>query len=103
LVEAVGHPNAGVLVDTFHASLEEPSVEAAIGEAGGRLLHVRIADSNRRAPGWGELDFQRALKALERIGYRSWLSAEVIPSPTLEAAMAQVARWAYEALGAPPA
>jgi sugar phosphate isomerase/epimerase len=103
LVEAVGHPNVGVLVDTFHASLEEPSIERALEEAGDRLFHVHIADSNRRAPGWGGLDFRPALKALERIGYRGWLSAEVIPSPTLEAAMIQVARWAREALGALPA
>jgi len=94
LIERVGHPRLGVLLDTFHANIEEASLEAAIARAGDRLFHVHIADSNRRAPGWGHLDFHAVLGALRGIGYRGWLSAEVLPQPSLEAAMAQVAHWA---------
>jgi len=94
LVERVGHPALGVLLDTFHANIEEASIEAAIAQAGARLFHVHIADSNRRAPGWGHLDFDSVRKALQEVGYRGWLSAEVLPQPSLEEAMAQVARWA---------
>ncbi len=94
LIAQVGHPHIGVLLDTFHANIEEASLEAAIARAGERLFHVHIADSNRRAPGWGHLDFASVLKALREIRYQGWLSAEVLPQPSLEEAMAQVARWA---------
>ncbi|WP_376791728.1 5-keto-L-gluconate epimerase [Thermoflexus sp.] len=94
VIRRVGYPNLGVLLDTFHANLEEASLEAAIARAGDRLFHVHIADSNRRAPGWGRLDFDSILKALREVHYRGWLSAEVVPHPSLEEAQAQVARWA---------
>ncbi|MFN3929131.1 MAG: 5-keto-L-gluconate epimerase [Thermoflexus sp.] len=95
LVNRVGYPNLGVLLDTFHANLEEASLEAAIARAGDRLFHVHIADSNRQAPGWGQLDFASVLKALREVNYRGWLSAEVVPHPSLEEAQVQVARWAH--------
>lgn len=94
VVEALGRPNVGILWDTFHASIEEADPPGAIAQAGGRLFHVHIADANRRAPGWGPLDFDPILRALRGIGYAGWLSAEVQPQPSLEEAMAQVARWA---------
>ncbi len=96
VVERVGHPGLGVLLDTFHANIEEASFEAAIRRAGPRLFHMHIADSNRWAPGWGHLDFGPILRALREIGYRGWLSAEVLPQPSREAAMDQVARWARQ-------
>ncbi|WP_322801439.1 5-keto-L-gluconate epimerase [Thermoflexus sp.] len=102
LIERVGRSQVGVLLDTFHANIEEASLERAIARAGDRLFHVHIADSNRRAPGWGHLDFESVLKALREAGYRGWLSAEVLPQPSLEEAMAQVARWARIALNRSP-
>ncbi|WP_376788813.1 5-keto-L-gluconate epimerase [Thermoflexus sp.] len=103
MIERVGRSQVGVLLDTFHANIEEASLERAIARAGERLLHVHIADSNRWAPGWGHLDFESVLKALREVGYRGWLSAEVLPRPSLEEAMAQVARWAaYRAEPGPP-
>lgn len=102
LIERVGRSHVGVLLDTFHANIEEASLEKAIARAGDRLFHVHIADSNRWAPGWGHLDFESVLKALREAGYGGWLSAEVLPQPSLEEAMAQVARWARIALNRSP-
>lgn len=102
MIERVGRSQVGVLLDTFHANIEEASLERAIARAGEQLLHVHIADSNRRAPGWGHLDFESVLKALREAGYGGWLSAEVLPQPSLEEAMAQVARWARIALNRSP-
>ncbi len=103
LIERVGQPHVGVLLDTFHANIEEASLDRAIARAGERLFHVHIADSNRWAPGWGHLDFEPVLKALREAGYRGWLSAEVLPQPSREEAMVQVARWARVALNRFPA
>lgn len=99
LIEPLGLSHVGVLLDTFHANIEEASLEGAIARVRDRLFHVHIADSNRWAPGWGHLDFDPVLKALREIGYRGWLSAEVLPQPSSEEARAQVVRWARGRLG----
>lgn len=101
LIQELGHEGIGILFDTFHANIEEASMEAALRQAGPRLFHVHLADSNRRAPGWGHLDFRPLLTTLRAIGYRGWLSAEVLPVPSLEAAMTQFARWARSTLDLP--
>lgn len=80
-IEEFGAERLGVLADTFHMNIEEASIEASLRAAGGRLRHVHVADSNRRAPGWGHLDFAAVLATLRAMGYRGWLSAEVLPYP----------------------
>ncbi|UCF10784.1 MAG: sugar phosphate isomerase/epimerase, partial [Candidatus Bipolaricaulota bacterium] len=81
LLDDVGADNLGLLFDTFHANIEEPSVEAALQRAGERLFHVHLADSNRWVPGHGHTDFRGVWQALERIDYRSGLIVEALPRP----------------------
>ncbi len=81
LIEAVSADNLGLLLDTFHMNIEEPSIEASIRRAGARLFHVHAADSNRWHPGAGHLDFQAILAVLEEVGYNGYVSAEVLPHP----------------------
>jgi len=71
----------GVMADTFHMNIEEKSIYDSIIEADGYLEHIHIADSNRLAPGDGHLDFNRVMIALDKIGYCSFLSAEILPFP----------------------
>lgn len=73
--------NIGVLPDTFHMNIEESDVGAALRRGGARIWHVHVADSNRRAPGWGHLDFEPVVETLRGLGYRGFLSAEVLPHP----------------------
>ncbi|MGH2626914.1 MAG: TIM barrel protein, partial [Anaerolineales bacterium] len=79
----------GVLADTFHLHREEASLEAALRAAGPHLWHVHVADSNRRPPGEGHLDFARLLSVLQEVGYRGYLSAETLPYPDPEGAARQ--------------
>jgi sugar phosphate isomerase/epimerase len=81
LLEKVGMENLGLLLDTFHMNIEEPSFEEAIRNAGKRLFHCHIADSNRWFPGAGHLDFRRLVKILQEVGYHGYLSAEILPLP----------------------
>lgn len=74
-------PALGVLADTFHMNIEEGSIDAGLRAAGASLRHVHVADSNRRAPGWGHLDFAAILGVLGEIGFDGFLSAEVLPHP----------------------
>ena len=81
LIDRVGADNLGVLFDTFHANIEEPSVTGSLRAAGDRLFHVHTADSNRWYPGAGHVDFAAVVRTLRDLGYAGWLSAEILPRP----------------------
>jgi sugar phosphate isomerase/epimerase len=78
-LDAVGSPWVGMTLDLFHANLEEPEVAQAILSAGPRLLHVHVADTNRRGLGHGHLDLTAAAAALRQIGYDGAIVVEVMP------------------------
>ena len=81
LISDLNLGRTGLLLDTFHMNIEERSVEDAIGRAGGRLVHVHIADSNRLSPGKGHMQFGGVIKAIAEVGYDRYLSAEILASP----------------------
>lgn len=70
-----------VMADTFHMNIEESSFEDALRQAGERLSHVHLVDSNRRAPGSGHIDFRSVLQTLRDIDYQGYLCAEILPLP----------------------
>ena len=74
---AADHPNLGLTIDTFHMNIEEGPFTEAVRRAGAHILHVHAADSNRQAPGTGNLDFQPILAALRDVGYTGYLSLEL--------------------------
>jgi len=86
LIEAVGADNFGLLLDTFHMNIEEPSIEESIRQAGNRIFHFHVADSNRWYPGAGHLDFRSILSTLKDIGYQGFVSGEFLPKPDAETA-----------------
>jgi sugar phosphate isomerase/epimerase len=81
LIERVGANNFGLLLDTFHMNIEEPSIEAGIRACGDRIFHFHVADSNRWHPGAGHLDFRQILDTLFDTGYDSFVSGEFMPIP----------------------
>ena len=76
---AVASPWVGMTLDLFHANLEEPDIGESIRAAGSRLLHVHVADTNRRGLGRGHLDLAAATAALRDIGYAGAVVVEVVP------------------------
>ncbi|MGC9349086.1 MAG: 5-keto-L-gluconate epimerase, partial [Anaerolineae bacterium] len=56
-LDEVGLENVGLLLDTFHMNVEEPSITESLRATGERLFHVHLADSNRWYPGAGHIDF----------------------------------------------
>jgi sugar phosphate isomerase/epimerase len=86
LIERVGADNFGLLLDTFHMNIEEPSIEASIRACGAHIFHFHVADSNRWYPGAGHLDFRSILNALFTTGYQGWVSGEFMPGPNAETA-----------------
>ena len=81
LLERVGEESLGLLLDTFHMNIEEPSMVESIRATQDRLFHFHLADSNRRYPGAGHIDFRAVLDALLEIGYDAYLSGEFLPEP----------------------
>jgi sugar phosphate isomerase/epimerase len=76
IVDEVGSSAVSVIADTFHMSIEEADIGAAIRAAGGHIEHVQLGDSDRLEPGHGHYDWPETLDALEAIGYDGWLAME---------------------------
>jgi len=77
LVEEINLPNVGVILDTYSGLQEEDDLPGAIRATGDKLFHYHCNDLNKRAPGWGDVDFRPMLKALLDIGYQGYCSIEV--------------------------
>jgi len=76
LVSQVGHPNVGLLCDTFHANIEEKDVAAAFRAAGPWIKHVHTCENDRGTPGTGHVDWPGVFAALRDVGYDGWLTIE---------------------------
>lgn len=76
VIEEVDHPNAALLPDTFHMSIEESDPATAIRDAGDRVAHVHLGDNNRLLPGHGRLDWESIFGALHDIGFEGAVNLE---------------------------
>jgi sugar phosphate isomerase/epimerase len=85
-LDLVGADNLGLLLDTFHMNIEEPSIEESIRICGQRIFHFHVADSNRWYPGAGHLDFRAILSALLATGYQGFISGEFMAKPEADLA-----------------
>ncbi len=81
LLERVGAPNLGLLLDTFHMNIEEPHIEDSMRNCGAHIFHFHVADSNRWYPGAGHLDFSSIYRTLTAQAYPGWISGEFLPQP----------------------
>jgi len=76
VVDAVGHPAVSYHYDTHHAHIEETDVVAAIVASRGKIGHVHVSENDRGVPGRGHVAWAATFAALQRIGYRGWLTIE---------------------------
>ncbi|MCF3948121.1 sugar phosphate isomerase/epimerase [Acidiphilium sp. AL] len=78
----LGRPNLKLLLDAYHMNIEEPDPAAALRAAGASLGLYHAADSNRRAPGRGHIDFAAQRAALDAISYAGPVVIEITaPGP----------------------
>jgi len=85
-IDRIQAPNFKALIDTYHMYIEEESMIDPLYYAQGNIGNFHVSDSNRRAPGLGQIDFPEMLNSLDIIGYEGYLSVECIPYPTQEEA-----------------
>jgi D-psicose/D-tagatose/L-ribulose 3-epimerase len=74
--DAIGDPRIGVLLDTFHANIEEKNIAESCRHLGSRLRHVHACENDRGIPGSGHVDFPGIVDALKEIGYGGYLTIE---------------------------
>lgn len=72
----VDHPAAGVMLDSFHMTIEEDDLEQAVLTAGDLLIHMQVSENQRGIPGTGLTDWPALARALRAIGYRGVVSIE---------------------------
>jgi D-psicose/D-tagatose/L-ribulose 3-epimerase len=76
LVEAVGSPALGLMLDTFHMNMEDPDPGDAIRRAGNRLVHFQANENHRGFVGSGHVDWPGVARALAAVGYRGPITLE---------------------------
>jgi sugar phosphate isomerase/epimerase len=77
LLSEVKADNVAVLADTYHMWVEGENVHEGLHSAQPRLGAVHFADSERRAPGLGTIDFAGVVSTLRRIGYEGYVTVEL--------------------------
>lgn len=68
------------MADTFHMNIEEDDAVEALGTLADQVVHVDLADNQRRHPGSGHIDFPSIFAVLHRAGYQGWLNLECLPA-----------------------
>lgn len=80
-LDKVKMDNVGLLLDTFHMNIEEPSIIGSIISSKDKLFHFHVADSNRWYPGAGHINFCEIIDTLNKIEYNQFISGEMLPLP----------------------
>jgi D-psicose/D-tagatose/L-ribulose 3-epimerase len=76
LCDEIGNPAIGILLDTFHANIEEKSIGDAVRHAAPHLKHLHTCENDRGTPGSGHVAWQEFFSAVKAIGYDRWLTIE---------------------------
>lgn len=76
LCDQVGHPNIGILFDTFHANIEEKDIAQGYRTVGKHLKHVHTCENDRGIPGSGHVEWTSVFQALKDLNYDGWLTIE---------------------------
>ena len=88
LVEPLGG-RVKLLADLFHMNIEEVDIAESLLAAAEHIGHIHFVDSNRRAAGFGHIDFAPIAEALRRFQYDGYLCAEALPLPDADLAARQ--------------
>lgn len=76
LAGMVDLPSVGVMLDTFHMNMEDPSIPDAIRRAGSRLFHFQANENHRGFAGSGHIDWPEVGRALHAAGYAGPITLE---------------------------
>lgn len=87
VVDRIGQPNVGLLLDTFHMNIEDRGIAATIRRHAKSLRHLHLNESDRGMLGGGNIDWHGLFTVLREIKYGGVGSLETFgaSSPELPA------------------
>jgi D-psicose/D-tagatose/L-ribulose 3-epimerase len=65
----VDSPHVQLMADVFHMNIEEDDIVGTLRQFADSIVHVHLADNQRRSPGTGTLDFDAITSVLRQNGY----------------------------------
>jgi sugar phosphate isomerase/epimerase len=77
LIDRIGSPAVGLMLDTIHMNIEERSMLDTIRDYGKRIGHFHLCESSGGPFGSGNLDFAAVLAALGEVGYDKYVSIKI--------------------------
>jgi D-psicose/D-tagatose/L-ribulose 3-epimerase len=92
LIDLVGAPSLGVLLDSFHMNIDEKSLGDAVRLVGEKLLQVHTCENDRGTPGTGHVQWTELFAALRDIDFGGPLVIESFTPAVKEIAKA-VSLW----------
>lgn len=84
MIDAIGADNIGLHLDTFHMNIEERNFYEPVINAGSRLKHLHITESDRGMLGEGNVHWDDLFRALAEINYQGPLVLENFSSEIKE-------------------
>lgn len=83
LINSINDPRCGICLDTGHAHMRGLNLADTIRKLGSNLIATHIADNHGSAdehfmPFFGNIDWEETMKALKEIGYRDFLTYEIM-------------------------
>lgn len=76
LVQRVGSPAVGVMLDTFHMNMEENDMAEAVRHAAPHLMHFQANENHRGFLGTGHIDWPSLCRTLYDIKYAGVITLE---------------------------
>ena len=89
-VKEIDMEHVGILMDTYHANIEELNVAKSFELAMPYTKHIHISENNRGIPGAGHACTKDVFDVIKKSGYKGWLTIEAFNegAPSLQAALA---------------
>jgi D-psicose/D-tagatose/L-ribulose 3-epimerase len=88
LMELIDSPAVGLMMDTFHANIEEKHLGKALEMAGDKLWHMHANENDRGIPGSGHVAWDEIAAALKKINFNGALVIESFSTEVKEIARA---------------
>jgi D-psicose/D-tagatose/L-ribulose 3-epimerase len=95
VVERIGSPAVGYMLDTFHLNIEESSLLESVKTHGGRIRHFHLCETTGGPFGTGHLDVPAVLSALGQAGYDGFVSVKVYRAAAWEEAARRSAEYLH--------
>jgi sugar phosphate isomerase/epimerase len=80
-IKSLGYNNMELMPDTHHMHMEEKSINESLAKYKDLFHYIHFSDSNRQAPGFGNIDYQSVINTLRQQKFNGIISFEILPLP----------------------